>query len=92
MSTCKARSSGGSFTFDTETGQVIDVNLNWEVADMPAKVDVEEYLDYYGQPLGTDVDVLDVGYWTVCNYYEEPAYDWRIEVQELREENAIEFR
>jgi hypothetical protein len=79
-------SSHGSFKFDSVTGVVVNHQLSNTFGDLPYKVDVYEYFDHYGVDIASypSLDVLDIGYWTLTGLYEEPAHDWRAEVETQR--------
>lgn len=79
-------SSHGSFKFDSVTGVVINHQLSNTFGDLPYKVDVYEYFDHYGVDIASypSIDVLAIGYWTLTGLYEEPAHDWRDEVENNR--------
>lgn len=56
------------------------------------KFDVEEYKKFYNvKELPTDQDILDYGLWRKDGTYEEPAHEWRVEVNKTRKENAKKY-
>lgn len=77
-----AYSSLGSFTFDPNTGKVLNSALDAEMAT-PIRVDIEEYKKYYGTEFNEGVDILDIGYWMEDGSYEPPENDWREEKKQL---------
>jgi hypothetical protein len=79
-----AYSSHGNFVFDNLTGKVLKNNLKSEFGQMPLTVDIDEYKSYYGYPMQNDVDVLDIGYWTLDGIYTPPIYEWREELKQLK--------
>ncbi len=85
------RSSNGTLTADTITGDVIKCDMDGEGIDAIKKFDLEEFCKHYGyskETMPIDIDILDLGYWYVSIKgileYEEPAHDWREEFKVLR--------
>lgn len=78
--TATAYSSHGEFTYDPETGHVLDTSkLDPEFGTMPTRVDVIEYIRYYGEKIkdGHQGDVLDICFWAEDGYVDSLDNDWR---------------
>ena len=86
MTAITAMSSHGTFSFDDKTGKVLSIDLDTEFGQLPLTVDVFEYKNHYTAAFTGDVDVLDIGYWTVDGLYAEPDHRWRVLITELRAE------
>jgi len=77
-------SSHGTFIIESETGCVIDSDLD-DCEDCPeyetiSKFDIEEWCKYWKrEPEERYYDILDLGYWYGDGKYEKPENDWRKE-------------
>lgn len=96
--TFEVTSSWAIYTADAITGLLIKMDRECDhdcyycdsvndcpnTASIPRCFDVDEWLKAYpGETLpGMSIDILDLGYWTITGYYEEPCEDWRSDFRE----------
>lgn len=74
--------SKGTLTINPKTGHVLSHTGYIEVM----KVDLVEYYNTYPESTREDVDILDVGYWSIPEgkvVYTPPCESWRKERDEL---------
>lgn len=86
-------STHGTFTVDRKTEKIISLDcpdLNDPENDLPniTDFDFQEWKEYYKKPIPDSLDILDLGYHykahrgeSVIIEYEEPAHDWRLEME-----------
>jgi len=78
-------SSLGYVCFHPETGNAILDCRNGNELDEIDRFDVDEYKKFYNvTEIPTNLDILDIGYWTKSSFYEPAEADWRKEVALLR--------
>ncbi len=78
-------SSNGHLKVDKQTGSVMQCIMDGEGIDKIKRFDLQEWKKYYpDKELPDSIDILDLGYWNKDGSYEEPVYDWRNEVKQMR--------
>ena len=88
MSRAEVHSSQGLYVIDAATGYVLERQLDMEPGADPSylsvtRFDLDEWQRYWGEPLATDYDILDLGFWygEDGETYEAPVLDWRDDVK-----------
>lgn len=84
--------SHGTAEFDAVTGEFISTQPDYGGDGYPdiARLHIVEWRAAYPgeDPLTSDWDVLDWGYWTRAGQYEPPANDWRGLVVQMKMDDA----
>lgn len=92
MQTINVFSSNGSLTVSKETGEVIECFQDKDATPINdiARFDLEEFRRAYpNEAIPDNIDILDLGFWTITGAYEGPETEWRAEFQRHRNPQII---
>lgn len=77
MSLCDIRGSHGLLQASISTGAVLDAEYDGHGYQDIAAFDFREWESVYPGEEPDDLDILDIGFWTIAGDYVPPCEEWR---------------